>query len=98
MLFDLRKTKIIGLGLALLGIMILAMVLPEEKNLRITEIKQNHIGENAKIIGIIKGIEIRNGNAFFFLENEARIKAVYFHPKTEQMLILKENETIRGTG
>ncbi|MAG18379.1 MAG: hypothetical protein CL944_02815 [Candidatus Diapherotrites archaeon] len=97
MLFDLQKTKIIGLGLALLGIMILAMVLPEEKNLKISEINQEHIGENVKIVGIIKEIEIRNKNAFFYLENEARIKSVYFKPKTEQMLILKENETVKVT-
>ncbi|MFH1391362.1 MAG: hypothetical protein ABIH20_03570 [Candidatus Diapherotrites archaeon] len=97
MLFDLHKTKIIGLGLALLGILVLAMVLPEEKNLRVTEIKQEHIGENVKIIGIIKELKIRNGNVFFYLENEGRIKSVYFQPKTEQMLLLKENETVKAT-
>ncbi|MCR4335730.1 MAG: Gti1/Pac2 family protein [archaeon] len=97
MLIDLQKTKIIGLGLALVGLMVLAMVLPEERNLRISEIKQEYIGETIIVVGIIKELEIRNGNVFFFLENESGIKAVYFSPKTEQMLILKENETIKAT-
>lgn len=95
---NIRNTKYLGLCLGIVGMIALATLLPEENTRRISGLTENNSGERAVLNGIIRGLEIRKGNAFFELENEGTIKAVYFKPSAEQMAMLRENSAIKASG
>ena len=94
-----NNTKYLGLAIGIIGLVLLCLVLPEEKNIAINEIENFSIGENVTVSGIIKNLSITKQNAFFEIENNGRINAVYFNPSINQMLLLRENEilTLIGT-
>jgi len=96
MLIDLKKTRYLGLAMALIGIIAMAMLMPEQKTMRIDSISEANTGEKIVVNGAIKNLKIKNSNAFFELEDISRIKAVYFNPSTKQMLFLKENQLVQA--
>jgi len=94
----LAETKWIGAALAAIGFLMLAMLVPEERTLKISEIAEASLGEKGKFYGIARNVEIRNGNAFFSLEDGATVKAVFFRAPPEQAAALRENRAIEATG
>jgi len=93
-----NNTKYFGLILGIIGLILLCLILPEEKNISINEIENFSIGEMVTISGIMKNLSITKQNAFFEIENNGRINAVYFNPSINQMLLLRENEILIATG
>ncbi|HZX19471.1 MAG TPA: OB-fold nucleic acid binding domain-containing protein [archaeon] len=94
----LESTKYIGLAIGIIGIIALIFLLPQEKAFQIGTITQSNEGEKAILTGTIKDLSLSNGNAFFQIENNGSINAVYFSPKNEQIILLKENATIQARG
>src|SRR3989339_767279 len=94
---SLENTKYIGLGLGILGIIAMAFLIPETKNIHANELG-NNIGQNITTTGTIRNLELRNENAFFELENNGTIKAVFFKPGTEQLSQMHENDAVRVWG
>lgn len=94
----LESTKYIGLAIGILGIAALIFLLPQEKALQIGSITQSNEGEKAVLTGTIKELSLNKGNAFFRIENNGSINAVYFSPKSEQIILLKENGRIQARG
>ncbi|HLC92206.1 MAG TPA: hypothetical protein VJH23_00700 [archaeon] len=86
-----EKTPQMGLALALVCFAALLVLLPDEKAMKISEITSKSIGQTGKVYGTIRGLEFRNDNAFFTLENGGAIRAVFFSPSAEQAAQLREN-------
>ena len=95
---DVRTLKLISAAKAIIGLILGVVLLPEEKSLLVNEISEKHLGEKVITFGQIKELNISEGNAFFEIENEARIKAVYFKPSIEQMASLRENALVKARG
>ena len=92
--FGLENLKYVSLTLAVAGLLALAFLLPEEKSVQAGAITAEMSGEKILVAGTIKNLEIRNGNAFFTLENGATVKAVYFSPSIEQLSLLRNGSTV----
>lgn len=88
--------------LALLAIAIgfagLLVFTPEETALQISEVSDSAIGKSVSITGIAKNVNVQKGNIFFEIENNGRIRAVLFKPKTIDALAIKEGRKIRASG
>ena len=87
----LESTKYIGLAIGIIGIIALIFLLPQEKAFQIGTITQSNEGEKAILTGTIKDLSLSNGNAFFQIENNGSINAVYFSPKNEQIILMSES-------
>jgi|SRR3989344_8427667 len=92
----LEKTRTIGIALAIFGFLALMFLLPEIRTMDISQVGKENLGTSAKFYGTIRDFELRNGNAFFTLENGASISAVYFKPSPEELVWLRENSTIEA--
>ena len=93
-----NNTKYFGLVIGIIGLILFCLILPEEKYISINEIENYSIGERVTVSGVIKNLSITRQNAFFEIENKGLINAVYFNPKINQMLLLRENEILTVTG
>ncbi len=86
----------IGAALALLGFLAVIIAMPDEPTMKISEIGKMNIGQKAKFYGTIRNLEIKNGNAFFGMENSGSIKSVFFNPKANELHVLVENRPIEA--
>ena len=93
-----NNTKYLGLAIGIIGLLLLCLILPEAKNININQIENYSIGEMVTITGVIKNLSITKQNAFFEIENNGLLNAVYFNPPLNQMLLLRENEILTVTG
>ena len=98
MLFSIENTKHLSLAIALIGFTALIILLPNERVILIEEITPGNSGEIVITNGAIRNLQIKNNNVFFELENNGRIKAVYFSPKTEQLMEIRENKIVKVKG
>ena len=94
MKFDLQKTQFAGIALAAIGLIGMALLLPQEKTIAIGEIGQETAGLSARFLGTVRNLELRGGNAFFIIENGAAVKAVLFRPDSRQLSELSENTAV----
>ncbi len=95
---SLGKLKHLGLALGIAGIIALSFLLPEEKEALANQISGQRLGERVVVSGTINGLEIRNGNAFFSIENAGKISAAFFKPTKADLDALRENGIVRAFG
>ena len=84
--------------MAILGIIWLGMLLPHEKAVDMSEIPSQPQGALVKVSGLVSDLESRKGNAFFYLVDGVRVRAVYFRPAAGQMAELGEGMKIEALG
>src|SRR3989338_596748 len=94
---ELGAVKYASLAIGIAGLLLLGFCSGEE-NQEISKIGKESIGKKVNLSGVIRNLEIRKGNAFFELENQGRLQAVYFGPKREQLLILQNGTKISVQG
>ena len=98
MQFHFSNTPYFGFLIGIFGIILLALLLPEYMEIDANEISSGHAGQRVSVLGKIANLEIRNGNAFFLLENNSSIKAVFFSPSFEQSNFLIEGKIVKAKG
>ena len=95
---SIEHTKTLAILSIITGFSGLLFFAPETAFSGIRDITPEKAGQIVSVTGIARNVSISRGNIFFELENNGRIKAVFFKPKTEQMLLIKEEAELRATG
>lgn len=94
----LDKVKYIGFAFGLLGLIALLVLSPEYRPILPGQANESLVGHKVSLAGIVKGVFLRNGNAFFSLENSGTIGAVFFRPGIGDISALRENQRVRISG
>ncbi len=96
--FELDKIKYLGVALGALGLLALLVLTPEYRALKPSDAAEKMVGQKVSFSGIVKEMFVRNGHAFFALENSGTVKAVLFNAGTAEISALRENRSVQVSG
>ncbi|GEM_PF-4661021 len=94
----LGSVRHIGFAFGLLGLLALLVLSPEYRPIIPGKVSENLVGQKVSLAGIVKGMFLRNGNAFFSVENSGTMNAVFFRPGLGELSALRENRKVKVSG
>ncbi len=80
------------------GMLLLVFLTPEAHISKISEIDSSQIGMSVSIVGEIKNLKISEKTIFFYLENDSKIKCVYFSPPLEEVSKIRNGTLAKVKG
>ncbi len=94
----LDKVKYLGLAFATLGLLALLILTPEYRAITPSQAGEGLVGQKVSISGTVRGMFVRNGNAFFSLENNGALNAVLFNAGSRELSVLREHANVQAKG